>query len=129
MFRLELGEYHSVLEDACHQARTGREICGLLIHTGYHLKLIPIRNVAARTGAFQLSRLEVRRAVAASETLRQEVVGTYHSHLLSTATPGTSDIANAVDDSLMFIFDCFGRKGRLWRIRDGKARPLRISYL
>ena len=33
-------------------------------------------------------------------------MGTFHSHPLGEAKPGKSDIQNAVDDSLMFIFGC-----------------------
>jgi hypothetical protein len=34
-----------------------------------------------------------------------------------------------VDNSLMFIFDCIGKKGRLWRIKKRKANPLAFHFL
>ncbi len=43
--------------------------------------------------------------------------------------PSKSDIQNAVDDSLMFIFDCIGKEGRLWRIKKCKANPLTFRFL
>ena len=66
---------------------------------------------------------------AAAKVLGQEVVGTFHSHPLGVAEPGQSDIDHAVDDSLMFVFDCLGRVGRLWRIKGGKACSLKFDFL
>jgi proteasome lid subunit RPN8/RPN11 len=83
-----------------------------------------VRNVSRRVGSFILSRPEVRRIVAAARILGQEVVGTFHSHPAAPAAPGKSDIANTLNDSLMLIFDCTARCGRLWSIRGGRAREL-----
>lgn len=87
------------------------------------------RNTRRRPGGFVLSCLDVRKIVAAAKVLGQEVVGTFHSHPLGVAEPGQSDIDHAVDDSLMFVFDCLGRVGRLWRIKGGKACSLKFDFL
>jgi hypothetical protein len=29
----------------------------------------------------------------------------------------------------MFIFDCLGKNGRLWKIKGGKARPLPFGFI
>jgi proteasome lid subunit RPN8/RPN11 len=122
--------YNKILRDARCAARdaAGTEICGLIIDTGYILSFVPTHNVSSRAGSFALSRADVRRIAAAAKILGQQIVGTYHSHPAATATPGKSDIRYALNDSLMFIFDCIGRKGKLWRIKNGKARQLSFCF-
>ena len=119
-------EFSSFLREArrAHRETPGTEICGLIVDTGSHLSLVQTRNVSRRPGSFVLSRPDVRRVVADAKISGQEVVGTFHSHPAAPAIPGESDIANAVDDSLMLIFDCIARCGRLWSIRSGRAREL-----
>ena len=131
MHLLDKTQYRRFLREARRQAREtpGTEICGLIVHTGHHLTFVQTRNVSRLPGSFQLSRPDVRHIVAASKILQQKVVGTFHSHPAATASPGPSDIAHAVDDSLMFIFDCIGSEGRLWHIRLGRARELTFDFL
>ena len=122
-------QFSSFLREArrAHRAVPGTEICGLIVDSGFHLALVQARNASRRSGSFVFSRPDVRRIVAAAEILGQEVVGTFHSHPAAPAIPGASDIVNAVDDSLMLIFDCIARCGRLWRIRSGRARELSFT--
>lgn len=122
--------YFRILRQACRSTHetAGAEICGLIVDTGYHLSFVPTRNVSSRVGSFALSRPDVRRIVAAAMVLGQEVVGTFHSHPVGLAVPGKTDIMHAVDNSLMFIFDCMDRKGCLWKIKGGKARSLPFGF-
>ncbi len=131
MHLFEKTQYNRLLREARRQARVtpGAEICGLLVHTGHHLSFVSVRNTSRRPGGFQFSRPDVRRIVAATKVLQQEVVGTFHSHPVGTASPGPSDIAHALDDSLMFIFDCTDREGQLWHIRRGRAREVTFQFL
>lgn len=124
-------EFTQLLREAVRvsRQRPGTEICGLLIDTGSHLEFVQTRNVCRRPGGFAFSAPEVRRVVAKVSNSGQEVVGTFHSHLVGLPSPSPSDIEHAVDDSSMFVFDCIGRGGRLWRIRDGAARPLRYGFV
>jgi proteasome lid subunit RPN8/RPN11 len=126
MHTFSKSQFTGFLREACRAARAipGTEICGMIVDTGLHLSLVQVRNVTRRVGSFILSRPDVRRVVTAARILEQEVVGTFHSHPAALAAPGKSDIANAVDDSLMLIFDCTARCGRLWSIRGGRAREL-----
>jgi|LakMenEpi03Aug12_release.lakeMendotaPanAssembly.Ray.scaffolds.fasta_scaffold857706_1 proteasome lid subunit RPN8/RPN11 len=119
-------QFSSFLREArrAHRAVPGAEICGLIVDTGFHLSLVQARNASRRSGSFVFPRPDVRRIVKAAEVLGQEVVGTFHSHPVAPAIPGESDIANAVDNSLMLIFDCIACSGRLWRIRSGRAREV-----
>jgi proteasome lid subunit RPN8/RPN11 len=130
MHRLDKTHYAELLRLACRSAQeaAGTEICGLIVDTGLHLSFIQTRNVSRRVGSFVLSRPDVRRIVAAAKILGQEVVGTFHSHPVGVPTPGRTDIVHAVDDSLMFIFDCTERKGCLWKIKAGRARPLPFNF-
>jgi desampylase len=123
-------QYRQLLREARDVARRrpGAEICGLLVHTGYHIAFAQTRNISRRAGGFVLSPSDVRKIVAAAKILGQEVVGTFHSHPAALATPGDSDIEHAVDDSLMFIFDCVGSEGRLWKIRRGRARSVKFGF-
>jgi proteasome lid subunit RPN8/RPN11 len=130
MHLFDKAHYKKFLRQACRSARehAGKEICGLIVDTGCYLSFVPTRNVSPRVGSFVLSRPDVRRIVAAAKILGQEIVGTFHSHPVGVATPSRTDIAHAVDDSLMFIFDCMDRKGCLWKIKGGRARPLPFSF-
>jgi proteasome lid subunit RPN8/RPN11 len=130
MYLFVEANYVKFLQQACSSARkaTGLEICGLIIDTSCHLSFVPTRNISRRAGSFVLSRQDVRQIVSAVKILGQEVVGTFHSHPVGIATPGKTDIKYAVDDSLMFIFDCTDRKGFLWKIKNGKARPLHFAF-
>src|ERR1041384_5756451 len=124
-------QYNQMRRAACRAARAipGTDICGLLVDTGHHLSFVQTRNASRRVGSFVLSRPDVRRIVAAVKVLGQEIVGTFHSHPAAGTTPGRADIAHAVDDSLMFIFDCIGSCGHLWKIKGGKARQVDFSFL
>jgi proteasome lid subunit RPN8/RPN11 len=123
--------YNNLLRRACRLGREtpGAELCGLVVYTGCHLSFVPTRNVSPRRGSFALSRPDVRRIAVAVKILGQEIVGTFNSHPVGVATPGKSDIDHAVDDSLMFIFDCTGKGGRLWKIKRGRARALTFGFL
>ena len=124
-------EFARLLREAVRVSRQspGTEICGLLIGTGGLITFVQTRNITRRRGGFAFSASEVRRVVASARTSGQEVIGTFHSHPVGLPTPGPSDIEHAVNGSLMFLFDCIGRGGRLWNIRDGRAHPLRCSFV
>jgi proteasome lid subunit RPN8/RPN11 len=130
MYLFVESNYAKILQQACSSARktAGSEICGLIVDTGCHLSFVPTRNASRRAGSFALSRHDVRQIVSAVKILGQEVVGTFHSHPVGIATPGNADVEYAVDDSLMFIFDCMDKKGFLWKIKNGKARSLHFDF-
>jgi proteasome lid subunit RPN8/RPN11 len=130
MHMLLKSEFARLLREAVRVSRQspGTEICGLLVDTGRRLRFVQTRNISRRRGGFAFSAQEVRRVVAAVKTSGQEVVGTFHSHPVGLPIPGPSDVEHAVDDSLMFLFDCIGRGGRLWSIRGGQAHPRRHGF-
>jgi proteasome lid subunit RPN8/RPN11 len=122
-------EYKKLLSEARSHAKGNREICGLLIDTGMHISFVRVRNVARRRCGFNLSVQDVRRIDHAVKVLGQEIIGTFHSHPCSDDSPGESDITGTVDDSLMFIFDCIGKAGSLWKIKGGKAKKLKYVFI
>jgi len=131
MLLLDKTQYRHCLREARRVAQNipGREICGLIVDTGNHLSFVQTRNASRRIGSFVLSAPDVRRIVSAAKTLKQRVVGTFHSHPAATASPGKLDIQHAVDDSLMFIFDCQANEGRLWKIKGGGAKQLNYAFV
>ena len=64
-----------------------------------------------------------------SQKVGHEIVGTYHSHPLYIASPCRTDIANAVDDSIMLIIDATDKKTALWHIKNGKKRKVAFTLL
>ncbi len=124
--------------------RGGREICGLLVAHANALTPIQLRNKVKRGGSWAFYALDVRRAVQMAQHSGGEVVGTFHSHPTPAALgprprqsswrrlarrlaePGPSDIEHALNNSLMLIVECLGKKWALWRIDAGKAKRIRL---
>jgi len=129
MILFDRRQYRSLLREARRVAHDGSEVCGLLVDTKVHLALVRTRNVSRRAGNFQLSAHDTRQITRAAKVLSHEVVGGFHSHPAYFAKPGPSDIANAVDGSLMLILDCIGNEGALWRIRHGQARRVKFGFV
>ncbi len=116
------------VQDAISAAKNnGRETCGLLVDNGYFVELIPTKNKAKKGGAFAFYFSEIRQIQKAVNILNREIIGTYHSHPISTCEPGESDIVNAVDDSFMLIIDVMNEKIGLWKIKNKRAK--KITYL
>jgi proteasome lid subunit RPN8/RPN11 len=124
MHLLDKIQYRCFLREACRVAQNapGREICGLIVDTGHYLSFVQTRNASRHAGSFVLLGSDTRRIVSAAKILKQNIVGTFHSHPAATATAGKTDIQHAVDDSLMFVFDCIAKEGRLWKIKNGVAK-------
>lgn len=120
-------ELETVVSEAVAAAEMGgREICGLLVASGKTLTAVRLRNKRTRGGSWALYAEDARKCIVGMKRDGGEVIGTFHSHPLGFAEPGDSDIANAPDDSLMLVIDCFDRKWGLWHIRSGKAQRLRL---
>ena len=120
----------ATIEKACATALDGgREICGLIYSEFGRLRLREVRNKAKRGGSFALYVTEVREVVEEIEYSGGIVVGTFHSHPLGLANPGETDIAQAVDDSLMLIIDCMDKVALLWWIRNGRARKVGLDLI
>jgi proteasome lid subunit RPN8/RPN11 len=105
----------------------GSELCGLIVNNGLFCELIQLRNKCKRGGGFSFYFTDVRIVQTFSRLVGHEIIGTFHSHPLGLPDPGPSDIRNAVDDSIMLIFDATGQAARLWYIKGGKAKRIKYS--
>src|SRR5436190_1622425 len=84
--------------------RKGEEICGLILFNGYFFELLQVRNKSKRAGGFSFYFREIREIKKMARLFHHEIVGTFHSHPAGVATPGRSDVSNAVNDSIMLIY-------------------------
>src|SRR5271166_6668127 len=78
----------------------GREICGLIVDNGSFWELVQVRNKSKCGGGFSFYVHEIRAVQKMARLCDHEIVGTFHSHPLGLANPGSSDLSNAVDDSM-----------------------------
>jgi proteasome lid subunit RPN8/RPN11 len=117
-------DLQKLLRKALINARSLREIAGLIVGAGRFLSLIEVRNTARRLGSFQLHLGDWRKVKQACKTLGLSVSGTFHSHVASDAIPSRGDIEGANDGDLMLILDATGMEFALWRIKGRKAVKL-----
>jgi hypothetical protein len=106
-----------------------REIAGVLVERDRLIQLLELPNVARRMGGFDIRRRDIYRAEQAAKALGAAVCGTFHSHVVSEASPGPRDRGEAHEGSLMLIYDTIGREWCLWRIRHGRAYRLGLDHL
>jgi len=81
------------------------------------LRLMFIRNEASVPGSWRISPQDANEVVRLLKGTGLTMVGTFHSHPISEAVPGSSDLAKAKPGSLLLIYDVCGRAARLWRVR------------
>src|SRR4029450_3071378 len=74
---------------------TQREGAGVLVGRDGITQLGPLRNVPRRRGSFALLKSDIQAAARAARRLLGDVVGTFHSHIASDATPGPRGIREA----------------------------------
>jgi proteasome lid subunit RPN8/RPN11 len=123
-------QFRDVLRRAVRLARAEhKEVCGLLVDNGFFLQMLEVRNVSRRPGSFVLSLSDARKLERAASLVGNKVVGSFHSHVLGLAKPGKTDIHGSHDGEIMLIIDTLDRKARLWRIKNGRARELRLEFL
>ncbi len=107
----------------------GKEIAGLLIYNGHYMEALETRNTYRKGGHFRFDERQIKAIEKAVGKLDHEIVGTFHSHPYYFAKPGDTDIRWAVDDELMLIIDCTESEAQLWRIKNGKARRVRMEII
>ena len=101
----------------------------MLVSHGGIIGLCELRNLSRRRGHFELRIADIRAATRAATTIGSEVVGTWHSHVVSEARPSPGDIADAQDGSLMLIIDTISREAALWRLRSQRAYRVRFDTI
>ena len=112
-------QFETIQSESRRLARAGgREKCGLILDNGYFLELIEVRNKIKGGGGFAFYYNDVRAISKWAALCKHHVVGSFHSHPVGLAEPGPSDLHNAVDESLMLIFDVVEGSGALWFIKN-----------
>jgi len=100
------------------QQRDHSEVCGFLVSDSLgRLRLWFVKNQSNRPYEYSIDR-RVARSVSrlvARQNLR--VLGTFHSHPISTAVPSTGDLKRGFLKGIELIYDVCGRRPRLWRVR------------
>lgn len=90
----------------------------MLLDHGGSLELAQLTNASAGTCRFEFQPEDIEAAVAESRGAR--LVGTFHSHIVSEAVPGETDVRHALGE-LMLVIDTCERSARLWRVAGGRA--------
>ena len=87
------------------RAEVPRECCGLLIGTSDEIvEAVRARNLAERPDArYLVDPYDHLRAIRHARARGLEVVGAYHSHTRSSATPSATDAAQGFGDFLYVI--------------------------
>lgn len=123
-------QYTNIEKQAQNMAKKGnREVCGFLVNNGYFIELCQTKNKVKRGGGFSFYVPEVRTLQNAVNYVGHEIIGTFHSHPKYIDEPSESDITNAPDNTLMFIFDVIGKKASLWQIKNLKKKKIRYQLI
>jgi proteasome lid subunit RPN8/RPN11 len=105
-----------------------QECCGLLIGQGDVItKAVPVLNLATDpTTRYVIDPREHLAVVRAARAQSLEVIGAYHSHPRSTATPSRTDAAEAFTNFLFLIVGLGVDPPQLtaWRWIDGNFEPV-----
>ena len=113
-----------------------REVCGAILRDpggDGTLKLVFAENESNGSHSYELSNSSVKRIRNIARSLGSGVIGSFHSHPASDATPGHNDISHAGVLSLLLIHSVPTGRTRLWQVvlRDGtkKAREVQLEVI
>lgn len=116
------------------QKNGNREVCGAILkRPNGALNLCFADNESRQPHSFQLSSKSVRRMEQIARATNSLMIGSFHSHPSSDATPGSADLVHAGVHSLMLIHSIPTDRIRLWKVvlRDGekKAREVQLQVI
>jgi proteasome lid subunit RPN8/RPN11 len=104
------------------QQKDQSEVCGAVsVDRHSRIKLHFVENQTDKAGSFSMSGSalsDVRKEI----NMNRKIIGVFHSHVVSEAIPGSSDIQKARVSHLQLIYDVCGREARLWRIKKVNGR-------
>lgn len=109
-----------------------RECCGLLVGTTAGIdECVPTANVDPHPSRFQIDPAEHFRLIRRLRGSNQTIVGAYHSHPRSEATPSPTDLAEASDPEFLYIIVSLAPSGgegiRAYRIEGGVATTVPLD--
>lgn len=129
-YRFLKSEFENLIEKAVvTSANNGKEVCGFLVNNGYFLEPIPTKNKTKRGGGFSYYINEVNAIEKATIILNHEIVGTFHSHPFSIASPGKTDIEMHDTNDLLLIIDCNEKEAKLWKVIKNSAVELDFELI
>lgn len=129
-YLLPHGERRRLCERAYRaQQRDSSEVCGVLLASAERvLHLHFLANRSERPASWSLYRSDIAAVRKVLQGTRFKVVGTFHSHPVSEAIPGTRDYAAMSVRSLQLIYDVCGCEVRLWtRSSKSSGTPKELS--
>ena len=117
-FTISVRDWRRLRERALRAQRKDQsEVCGALVQNAYgDLGLGFLRNIAAKSGSFEMERSEISRLRRDAKLSAGRIAGYFHSHPIGDAVPGQRDIVEAPAGSLMLVHDVCGCEARLWRV-------------
>lgn len=104
-----------------------RECCGLLIGTGDVVaRTVRATNIEPASARYLIDPTDHFNAIRAARAEGLEVIGAYHSHVASPATPSPTDIAEASGDPgfCYLIVSLSDEEVRAYRFEDGRTIQL-----
>ncbi len=130
LYRLKRKQLHKLINDSVSASRdNAKEVCGLIVDTGYFLELIQVKNKIKRAGSFAFYVDEVNKIESAASILSYKIVGTFHSHPYYLAKPGESDLAAAEDGELMLVIDCLDKEAMMWKVKGKSAKKVKFELI
>lgn len=114
------------------QARDQSEVCGILLLDGDgRLHLVFLQNRSTSASHFEMAKADIREERLRASAANLQFIGTFHSHPVGFAGPGTGDLSFRDAGQFQLIYDVCARRARLWRIirREGAvtARELTLT--
>lgn len=105
------------------QQRGHLEVRGVVeVNARRRIKLRFLLNYSTMPYRFEMRRSEIQAVQRAIERNGQRVLGSFHSHPVSKAKPGSGDIGKGFYRGVELIYDVCGRYVRLWRLTVHKQR-------
>ncbi len=108
------------------QQKDQREVCGVISSDQNSIITLHfLKNYSKKAGNYRISATDV---AAVRRGLKQKnIIGLFHSHVVSEAIPGPRDIQNACTAYLQLIYDVCGRVVRLWKIKRIRGRTAAVE--
>lgn len=80
------------------------ECCGLLVGSGDSVEeAVPARNVRASPTRYEVDPADHFAVIRRVRREGRDIVGAYHSHPSTAAVPSPTDVAEAYDDTLLYV--------------------------
>jgi proteasome lid subunit RPN8/RPN11 len=107
------------------------ECCGLLVGSGDCVEeAVPARNVRASPTRYEVDPADHFAVIRRVRREGREIVGAYHSHPSTAAVPSPTDLAEAYDDTLLYVIvslrDAQRPEVRGFRIAAGQVREVAL---